>query len=88
MFETMINALIFHGFKLFYIYGLFSSQKLGDWVEARWITWHFQFFMIQYDGLNCFWVSRSFVRKLTKWFEHKMQEINASIGKQCQLALG
>jgi hypothetical protein len=54
MFETMINALIFHGFKLFWIYGLLSSQKLGDWVEARWIIWHFQFFTTQYDGLNCF----------------------------------
>jgi hypothetical protein len=52
------------------------KSKVRSWVEAGWITWHFQFFMTQYDRLKFFRVSRYFVRKLTKWFEHKMQEIN------------
>jgi hypothetical protein len=39
VFETMVNALILHSYKISCVYELLLNQKLGDGVKARSTTW-------------------------------------------------
>jgi hypothetical protein len=69
MFETMVNAMILHSYRISYVYELLLCQKLGDWGKARSTTWYSQFFMTQYDDKR--WIEHLqiniiFLRQLTK----------------------
>jgi hypothetical protein len=49
MFETMVNAMILHSYRISYVYELLLCQELGDWVKARSTSWYSQSLIIQYD---------------------------------------
>jgi hypothetical protein len=39
VFETMVNALMLHSYKISCVYELLISQELDDWVKVTSTTW-------------------------------------------------
>jgi hypothetical protein len=77
IFETMVNAIILHSYRISYVYELLLCQELGDWVKARSTTWYSQFLLTQYEDkswIEHFQVNRTFVRQLPKRLKWKMQK--------------
>lgn len=76
-FQTMLNFLMLHQYKLISTFDLLFEKDLGDWVKARSTTWYSQFLMSQYSDprwIEHFRVSKEFVFQLTMKLKHFMEK--------------